>query len=304
MKLLFFGSSDFSMPIVQRMHDEYTVSGVVTSKPKPRGRGLKQTLPEITKWAESARVQVYMPEDPNSESFVNQLKELIPDLFVLSAYGHILSREVLQIPRLGGVNIHPSLLPQYRGAAPIRRAIMAGEEKTGVTIFFMDEKIDHGEMVAQRWIPIEKDDTYGSLSANLARLGAEMIVDVLREIESGKCRRTEQKGTVTYAPKLKKDEMIINWQQDAMTIYNHIRGLSPQPGARTRFRGKELIITLAQLSGRSLSPGTLFVDNRKLLVGTQHGSLVLLEVKPEGKKLISALDFINGYRIQKGEMVG
>ena len=235
---------------------------------------------------------------------MNQLKALKSDLYVLSAYGYILSSEVLRIPRLGGINIHPSLLPQYRGAAPIRRAIMAGEARTGVTIFFMDEKIDHGEMIAQRWIPVEKDDTYGSLSASLARLGADMIVDVLQEIESGKCRHTEQKGKVTFAPKLKKDEMIINWRLDAMSIYNQIRALSPRPGARTRFRGKELIITLAQLSNKELPPGTLLVDNRKLFVGAQHGSIVLLEVKPEGKKLISAFDFINGYRIQKGEMVG
>ncbi len=304
MKLLFFGSSDFSMPVVRKIHDEYEVSGVVISKPKPKGRGLKQTLPEVAVWAESVGVRVYMPEDPNSKAFVDQLKVLKPDLYVLSAYGHILSSEVLRIPRFGGINIHPSLLPRYRGAAPIRRAIMAGEERTGVTIFFMDEKIDHGEMIIQRWIPIEKDDTYGSLSASLARLGADMIVDVLQEIESGKCRHAEQKGKVTYAPKLKKDELIINWRQDAMTIYNHIRALSPQPGARTGFRGKELIITLAQLSDKDLPPGTLLVDNRKLFVGAQHGSLVLLEVKPEGRKLISAFDFINGYRIQKGEIVG
>ena len=304
MKLLFFGSSDFSMPIVRKIHDEYEVSGVVISKPKPKGRGLKQTLPEVAIWAERMGVRVYCPDDPNSEAFVNQLKALKSDLYVLSAYGYILSSEVLRIPRLGGINIHPSLLPQYRGAAPIRRAIMAGEARTGVTIFFMDEKIDHGEMIAQRCIPVEKDDTYGSLSASLARLGADMIVDVLQEIESGKCRHAEQKGKVTYAPKLKKDEMIINWRLDAMSIYNQIRALSPRPGARTRFRGKELIITLAQLSNKELPPGTLLVDNRKLFVGAQHGSIVLLEVKPEGKKLISAFDFINGYRIQKGEMVG
>jgi methionyl-tRNA formyltransferase len=304
MKLIFFGSTDFSMPIVKKIHDEYTVSAIVISKPKPKGRGLKSTLPQIARWAESVGLKVYMPIDPNSDSFVNELKALAPDLYVLSAYGHILSKNVLDVARIGGMNIHPSLLPKYRGAAPIQRAIMAGEEKTGVTIFLMDEKIDHGEVLAQRWIPIEKDDTYGSLSERLARLGADMIIETINTVAAGKYLPVKQEGSVTYAPKLKKEEMKINWQQDAMTVYNHIRALSPLPGARTHFRNKELIITLAQLGDKSLTPGTLLIDNRKLYVGAGSGSLVLLELKPEGRKIISALDFVNGYRIQKGEIVG
>ncbi len=304
MKLLFFGSTDFSKPIVQRIQDEFSLMGVVISKPKPKGRGLKPILPEIAEWAESVGLKVYMPEDPNGRDFVDELRALAPDLYVLSAYGHILSKEVLEMAELGGLNIHPSLLPKYRGAAPIQRAIMAGEEKTGVTIFFMDEKIDHGAVIAQRWIPIEKDDTYGSLSRRLADLGAEVIVETLHAVEAGKYHPVKQDGEVTYAPKLKKEEMHINWQNEALMVYNHIRALSPMPGARTHFRNKELIITLAQLGEKDLPPGALLIDKRKLYVGAGKGSLVLLEVKPEGKKIISALDFINGYRIQKGEVVG
>lgn len=304
MTLLFFGSTDFSLPILQKLHDEYGVSAVVVSKPKPKGRGMKSSLPEIARWAESAGIKVYMPEDPNSGSFVSELKAVGPDLYVLSAYGHILSKDVLDIARIGGVNIHPSLLPKYRGAAPIQRAIMAGEEKTGVTIFFMDEKIDHGAVLAQRWVPIEKDDTFGSLATKLAKLGGDMIVETIHTIESGSYHPVKQEGEVTYAPKLKKEEMKIDWQQEAVKVYNHIRALSPLPGARTHFRDKELIITLAQLGDRSITPGVLQVDNRKLYVGAGNGSLVLLEIKPEGRKTISALDFVNGYRIQKGEMVG
>ena len=304
MTLLFFGSTDFSLPVLRKLHDEYRVSAVVASKPKPKGRGLKSSLPEIARWAEGAGMKVYMPEDPNSGSFINELKALKPDLYVLSAYGHILSKDVLDIARIGGINIHPSLLPKYRGAAPIQRALMAGEEKTGVTIFFMDEKIDHGAVIAQRFIPIEKDDTFGSLAAKLAKLGGDMIVEAIHAIESGSYCSVKQEGEVTYAPKLKKEEMMIDWQQEALKVYNHIRALSPYPGARTRFRDKELIITLAQLGDRNLTPGALLVDSRKLYVGAGNGSLVLLELKPEGRKIISALDFVNGYRIQKGEMVG
>jgi methionyl-tRNA formyltransferase len=305
MKLLFFGSTDFSLPMVRNIHVAFKVSGVVISKPKPKGRGLKQSLPKIAQWAESVSVKVYMPEDPNSESFLGEMTSLAPDLYVLSAYGHILGRKLLEIPRYGGINIHPSLLPRYRGAAPIQRAIMAGEEKTGVTIFFMDEKIDHGEMIVQRSIPIEKDDTYGSLSEKLSDLGAEMIIDTLRRVESGDCHPVRQEGEVSYAPKIQKSEMLIDWTDGATAIYNRIRALSPRPGARTYFRGKELMITQAQISGKKMSPpGALMVEEKKLHVGTGSGSLVLVTVKPEGKNVISAYDFINGYRIQEGEVLG
>ena len=181
---------------------------------------------------------------------------------------------------------------------------MAGEEQTGVTLFFMDEKIDHGDIVAQRSIPIEKDDTYGSLAKKLAILGSEMVVDVLRKVEDGNYGTVKQKGVASYAPKLKKEELLIDWQKDAVHVYNQIRALSPKPGARTYFRNKELIITLAQLSGKNVAPGRVHVDARRLYVGTSDGALVLLEVKPEGRKLMSALDFLNGYRIQEGEVLG
>jgi methionyl-tRNA formyltransferase len=304
MKIIFFGSTDFSQPILGNIHGKFDVAGLVTSKPKPKGRGLKTKLPGIAEWANKAGISVYMPDDPNSEEFIEKLNMLSPDLFVLSAYGHILSSQLLGVARLGGMNIHPSLLPRYRGAAPIQRAIMAGEERTGITIFFMDERIDHGDMLAQRWIPIEKDDTYGSLAKKLALLGSEMVVDALRMVESGDYHAVKQTGDVTYAPKLKKEELSINWQNSAMSVYNHIRALSPQPGAKTYFRKKELMITLTQLGDKQVAPGLVHIDQRKLYVGTGSGSLVLLEVKPAGRKLMSALDFVNGYRIQEGEVLG
>lgn len=303
MKLLFFGSTNFSLPIVRNIHREFKVSGVVISKPKPKGRGLRRSLPQIAQWARDMGVEVYMPEDPNRESFIHEMTALAPDLYVLSAYGHILSRRLLDIPRLGGINIHPSLLPRYRGAAPIQRAIMAGEKETGITIFFMDEKIDHGEMIAQRSIPIEKDDTYGSLSEKLADIGAEMIIEALYRVESGSCQPVRQEGDVSFAPKLQKREMIIEWSETATAIHNRIRALSPRPGARTYFRGKELTITQAQVSDKELPPGALLVDGKKLHVGTGNGSIALVSIQPEGKKVISAHDFINGYRIQKGEIL-
>jgi methionyl-tRNA formyltransferase len=303
MKILFFGSTDFSRPILESINNEFDIVGIVTSKPKPSGRGLKTRMPEIAEWGKNVGLDVYMPEDPNTPDFIQTISALSPDLFVLSSYGHILSRKLLDVSGHGGINIHPSLLPRYRGAAPIQRAIMAGEERTGVTVFFMDEKIDHGEVIAQQWIPIEKNDTYGSLSKKLSALGAKMIVDVLHAIESGNHQTLRQEGNVSYAPKLKKEELFIHWQDSAMDVYNHIRALSPHPGARAVFRKKELIITLAQLGDRDIASGRIHVENRKLYVGAAGGSLVLLEVKPEGRKSMSSLDFINGYRIQEGEVL-
>jgi len=304
MKIIFFGSTDFSQPILESIHDKFKIAGIVTSKPKPKGRGLKTAQPEIADWADSTGINVYMPDDPNSEAFIETLKALSPDLYLLSAYGHILSKELLSVARLGGINIHPSLLPRYRGAAPIQRAIMAGEEQTGVTLFFMDEKIDHGNMIAQRSLPIEKDDTYGSLAKKLALLGSKMIIDVLHTVEAGDYQLVKQTGEVSYAPKLKKEELLINWQESALSVCNRIRALSPRPGARTYFRKKELIITLALLGEKNVTPGTIHIDARRIYVGASNGSLVLIEVKPEGRKLMSALDFYNGYRIQEGEVLG
>jgi methionyl-tRNA formyltransferase len=304
MKVVFFGSTDFSSAILESIQDKCDIQGVVISKPRPKGRGMKTQLPPIAEWAKQRNIEIYMPDDPNADDFIRTLSSLSPDLYVLSAYGHILSKRLLGIARLGGINVHPSLLPLYRGAAPIQRAIMAGEEKTGVTLFFMDEKIDHGEMMAQQWIPIEKDDTYGSLAKKLAQLGAEMIVDALYEIESGECKTVVQEGETSYAPKLKKEELWIDWHESALRSYNKIRALSPRPGARTHFREKELVITLAQLNATKLMPGAIHVEGKKLCVGTGDGSLVLLEVKPEGRKLMSALDFMNGYRVKEGEVLG
>ena len=303
MKVVFFGSTDFSSAILESIHGKCDIQGVVVSKPKPKGRGMKMQLPAIAEWAKRRSIAIYSPDDPNSDEFIRTLDGLSPDVYVLSAYGHILSKKLLNIARLGGINVHPSLLPRYRGAAPIQRAIMAGEEKTGITLFFMDEKIDHGEMIAQQWIPIEKDDTYGSLAKKLAHLGAEMIVDVLQRVESGRYETVTQAGEASYAPKLKKEELWIDWHEKALDVYNKIRALSPRPGARTHFRAKELLITLAQLSATKLAPGVIHVEGRQIYVGAGDGSLVLLEVKPEGRKLISALDFMNGYRIKEGEVL-
>lgn len=310
MKVIFLGSTDFSLPILQEIHDHFELIGLVIVKPKPQGRGLRTLLPKTALWAQERGVTVYDPELPCDREFLDRQTTLKPDIFVLAAYGHILSGEFLKIAQLGGINIHPSLLPKYRGAAPIQRAIMAGEKTTGLTIFFMDEKIDHGDIIFQKELPIEECDDYGTLSEKLSILAAAEITGVLHSIADGSCPRIHQddKGE-SLAPKIKKEEMVIDWRRPARQILNLIRSLAPNPGARTIFRGKELIITRAAISetphrdDRPLSAGTFHVNKKNLFATTGEGFLLLVELKPENKKIISGLDFINGFRVKEGEKI-
>ncbi|MGQ9535480.1 MAG: methionyl-tRNA formyltransferase [bacterium] len=305
MKIIFFGSTDFSLPIVKKIYEKHTLSGIVISKPKPKGRGLKIEMPEIGKWAIDKRIKIFDPDNPNDKAFINILSGIQPDLFVLSAYGYILSSELLRIPRLGGINIHPSILPKYRGAAPIQRAIMAGEKITGITIFFMDEKIDHGKIILKKELEINENETYGSLANRLALLGAEIINEVIDNIEKNNYTLIEQNETeMTYAKKIQKEEMFINWSDNSNKIHNLVRALSPSPGARTIFRGKELIILETEIGDKKIESGVLHIENKRLYAGTGDGSIIIKILKPENRRTITAQDFINGFRIKNNERIG
>ncbi len=304
MKIIFFGSGPFPLPIVQKIKEHFNLLGVVTIKPKPKGRGLKITLPEIIKWANAQDIPVFTPENPNDPLFVGKLSALQPDLLVLSAYSFILKKPLLRIPEYGSINIHPSLLPKYRGPAPIQRALMAGEEKTGITVIFMDEKIDHGDIIFKKEIAIQPEENYGDLINRLSKLASDVIVDLIESIKNKNYKRLSQNDTeMTYAPKIKKEELFINWNESTEKIHNQIRALSPSPGARTHFRNRLLLIIHASPEKKDINPGMLHIENRKLYVGTNDGALLLKELKPEGKKKMKAIDFINGYHIRKGEML-
>jgi len=310
MKIIFLGATDFSLPILPRIIEKFDLAGLVIVKTKPHGRGLKTGLPGLAVWAQEKGIRIFAPDKPNEPSFISELEALKPDIFVLAAYGHILSGEFLRIPRLGGINIHPSLLPKYRGAAPIQRAIMADEKFTGLTVFFMDEKIDHGNIVYKKEIPIEESDDYGTLSEKLSALAASEICTILSAIGRGDYPRIPQDDSnKSAAPKIQKDEMVIDWRRPARQIFNLIRALAPNPGARTNFRNKELIITKTGMTGcplpvgNHLTAGVLRVYNKNLYAGTGDVPLILVELKPENKKKISGLDFINGFRIKEGEKI-
>ncbi|MCK4673387.1 methionyl-tRNA formyltransferase [candidate division WOR-3 bacterium] len=305
MRIIFFGSGQFTLSIVKKIEEEFTLLGVVITKPRPRGRGLKTSLPEMAQWAQSVGIEVFTPDNPNEKTFIEDLSELKPDLFVLSSYSHLLTNELFNVPKHGGINIHPSLLPKYRGAAPIQRAIMAGEKKTGITVIFMDEIIDHGGIIIQKELTIEPDDTYGSLLLKLSSLGTEIIFDVIKSIEAGDYKIMKQnEQQKTYAPKIKKEETIINWQESTEKIFNLIRALYPKPGVRTTFRNKELKIISAARGDKKVDPGVIHIEKRKLYIGTSDGSIILKEIRPENRSVITGLDFINGFRVKEGEVIG
>jgi len=304
LKVIFFGSTEFSLTIAQRIKEQFELIALITSKPKPSGRGLNLRNSAIIQWAQANGITTFTPDEPNNDAFVDILKGLEPEIAVLAAYSYILNKKILNIPKYHSINIHPSILPKYRGAAPIQRAIMAGEQKTGITIFFMDEKVDHGEIILQREVIITPEDTYGSLQERLADIGAEVTVDALRLIEVGNYKTWKQPSQgVIYAPKIKKEELIIKWDDKTENIFNLIRALSPRPGARTTFRNTQIIILKARQSQKKVRPSEIYTEDKNLYVGTQDGSLILEELTPAGRSRISGADFINGFQPKPGEMM-
>ncbi|MBN2621625.1 methionyl-tRNA formyltransferase, partial [candidate division WOR-3 bacterium] len=234
LNIMFFGSGGFAMSLAQCIHAERGLSALIVTKPKPHGRGRKTTVPRITTWAEESGIHVFAPDDPNASEFTSVLSDLKPDLFVLASYGHILGNELLSLPRYSAINVHPSLLPRYRGAAPVQRAIMAGDSETGVTVIIMDERIDHGDIIFQRSVAIEPDDTYGTLLDRLSGISTDHIGQIIRDVEHGNYTRMPQDHTQTsYAQKIKKEETVIRWDQGVETVHNLVRALSPAPAART-----------------------------------------------------------------------
>lgn len=304
MNIVFFGSGAFAMPLAQHIHEEFGLVAVIVTKPKPHGRGRKEIPSKIAVWAQEHGITVWAPHDPNTVEFISTLMELDPDVYVLASYGHILGNDLLRIPRYGGINVHPSLLPRHRGAAPIQRAIMEGDIVTGVTVIMMDERIDHGDIIFQQSVAIEPDDTYGTLLERLSRLSTESIGQILHDVERGVCVHTPQNHEQkSYAHKITKEETVIRWDQGADAVRNLIRALSPHPAARTMFRGKELKIIAARKGKRPGDPGTILFESKDIAVGTGDGSLILDVVQPANRALMAGLDFKNGYHIQEGEVL-
>jgi methionyl-tRNA formyltransferase len=307
MRVVFLGTPDFGVPSLEALAKHHETIAVFTQPDRPKGRGGEPAASPVKLAALRLGIPVHQPERIRQPEALGILRQLAPEIMVVTGYGQILPRAVIDIAPRGILNVHASLLPRYRGAAPIQWAIANGEHETGVTIMQINAGLDTGDILSQRKLAILPGETAPELAARLAPLGAELLVETIAEIERGTAVWKKQNDAeATYAPVLKKEDGLIDWRRTAEQIYNRVRGFAPWPGAFTRFRGQQLSIVAArpatETGGR---PGVLEVTNRRLLAGCGGGTILeLLEVQPAGRKRMPAAAFVNGYKISANEKLG
>ncbi len=311
MKVLFMGTPDFAKTAFECLCDnEFEVVGAVTQPDKPKGRGYLLMPPPVKEAALSRGIKVLQPQTLKNEEFKNELERLSPDIIVVAAYGKLLPDYVLNNPKYGCVNIHASLLPRWRGAAPIQRCIMAGDKKTGITTMLMDAGLDTGDILETSETEILDTDNFETLHNRLSILGAELIVSTLRRIENGECgnlRRRQSNENMTYAAKIEKTDCIINFDKSNFEVFNIIRALSPSPLSYSMLRGKRIKFTDAKLPSetaefKNVIPGTVVsVSEGIITVKCGKGNIEITGVLPEGKKRTTSADFIRGRGIREGD---
>lgn len=307
MKIGFFGTPAIAGEVLEYLICSYDVVFAVTSRDKPQGRSKRICKTPVRECAEKHCLDVLQPERLRSEDTVHKIASYGADIFVVFAYGHIIPRSIFDIPRLGTLNLHPSLLPLYRGAAPVQWAVIDGQRTTGVTIQKIVEELDAGDIVRQEEIPIGPDTTTGELYDAVLPVGKRLLDEAITGLDSGTITpRPQNHLKATYCCKITRETAQIQWREDARTIHNLIRGLCPKPGAWTHFRGIELKIwrsTLPEETGLpELMPGELVrYGKRRLLAGTGSGTLEIISIQPSGKKTMDAPGFINGARLLPGE---
>ena len=308
MELVFCGTPQFAVPTLERLSGSgFSVRLVVTQPDRPKGRGLELVPSPVKQAALKLSLPLYQPEKiKTNEELKAKLEQIAPDAIIVVGYGRIIPKWMLHLPKYGNINLHASLLPKYRGAAPIQWAIANGESVTGVTTMRIDEGLDTGDILLQREMSISAEDTAETLSPRLAAIGADLIIETLRGLQAGSMHpRKQDDSQATLAPILKKEDGRIDFSRGAPEIYNRFRGFQPWPGAFTTFRGRGLNITAMKPAWEQIPPTQLLVRDGKLFVGCgQNSSIELLEVHPEGKKRISGKDFIQGYRPSVGEELG
>jgi methionyl-tRNA formyltransferase len=309
MRIVFMGTPDFAVPSLQHIvQSKHELVGVISRPDKPQGRGQKMQPPPVKAAAEALglTVPILQPESLHDPNFHAQLKSLQPDLFAVVAF-LILPRSVLAIPACGSVNVHPSLLPKYRGAAPIQWAIINGETETGISIFKLSARIDAGDLLLQEKVVIYPDETAGELYERLKIGGAHLLVKTLDGIMNNTLISIPQSSKgVTRAPKLEKEDGHITWMHPANAIRNRIRGVTPFPGAFAHWRGQILKIHQTTLSVEQGNPGNILQADPKwgVTVATGQGALILNTVQPQGKKPMSGAEWVRGYQVVAGEILG
>jgi methionyl-tRNA formyltransferase len=306
--LVFCGTPQFAVPTLEKLVEaEFNVRLVLTQPDRPKGRGLGLVASPVKQTAQRLAVPIYQPEKiKQNEELRAKLDQIAPTAIIVVGYGRIIPKWMLELPQYGNINLHASLLPKYRGAAPIQWAIAKGEKVTGVTTMRINEGLDTGDILLQKDLAILDEDTAETVSPRLAAIGADLMIQTLRGLSEGTIRPESQKDDdATLAPILKKEDGRIDFNRNAHEIYNRLRAFQPWPGAFTTFRGKALNITAAKPAAEKIPRAELLVRDDKLFVGCGNSTgLELLEVQPEGKKRISARDFVHGYRPKVGERLG
>lgn len=325
LKILFMGTPDFALESLKALYEaKYNIVGVVTNPDRPKGRGMKMIASPVKEYALEKHIEVYQPEKVrNNEEFLNTVKKINPDLICVVAYGKILPKELLEIPKMGCINVHGSLLPQYRGAAPIQWAVLNGDKKTGITTMYMNEGMDTGDMILKKEVQIGEDETTGELWERLSKIGAKLLVETVEKIEDGRAPREKQPEDFTMAPMLHKEMANIDWdKKDATQIKNLVRGLNPIMGAYTYLNGKKIKfwkvekLTTEELAQKynemneymdyikKVQPGTVLFSNAKqgLYIKCNNDIISVIEIQGENSRKMNILDFLRGNSINAGEI--
>ena len=317
MKIVFMGTPDFAKKSLEAVYNEgYDIIGVVTNPDKPKGRGMKLVPSPVKEYALEKELKIYQPiKVKQNEEFMNEIRKLNPDVICVVAYGKILPKEILNIPKFGCINVHGSLLPKYRGAAPIQWAVLNGDKETGITTMYMYEGMDTGDMILKQKVEIGEDETTGELWHRLAEIGGKLLVETLKQIESGVAPRIKQIGEFSMAPMLNKEMSKIDWEnQSAQEIKNLVRGLNPIMGAYTFFKDKKVKFwrvdlvkstdIMRNIAIDSIKNGTVIVSNQKegILIKTKLGILKVIEIQGENAKKMPIQEFLRGNKINEGEI--
>jgi len=308
MNLVFCGTPRFAVPTLEKLVEAgFTVRLVVTQPDKPSGRGMQLAASPVKQSASRLGIPITQPEKiKKDEEFREQLAGIAPEAIVVVGYGRIIPQWMIDLPPLGNINLHASLLPKYRGAAPIQWAIAMGETVTGVTTMRIDAGLDTGDILLQKELPIGPNDTAETIAPTMAAIGADLMVETLRGLKNGTVQpRPQDNSNSSLAPILNREDGLIDFNRSAVEILNRLRGFRPWPGAFTTFRGKQLHVWVGTPVSSSVPPGEIRVEADRLIVGCGSGTaLELLEVQLEGKKRMAARDFVHGHQPKAGERMG
>lgn len=303
MKIIFMGSAAFAVPSLDALHNAgHEILTVITQPDKPAGRGRQLASPPAANEAKQLGLPLYQPKSIKSQKVVDKIRSLNPELIVVVAYGKILPGELIDIPKLGCINVHASLLPKYRGAAPINWAVVNGEEETGITTMLINEDLDAGDMLLKEFVRIEDSDTAITLHDRLCPLGAKLLLETIEGLKRGSIiPKPQDHSAATPAPLIKKEDGLINWSADAVSIRDLVRGMQPWPTAYTHFEMKVLKLLDVTVLDESVKdrPGSAKVLGNFIVVATGRGRIRINELQLEGKRRMTSRDFLNGYKIRK-----